>query len=78
MSGPMAFQIMPMAFLAATAAAFLAATNAQQTNISRLRHSPTGEGTKDAAVMARAPVKRRSSSEATFESPAHAAGMAKK
>jgi len=61
------FQVMPAAFLACVAASGLMWVNANAQNAARLRKSPTGEA--PAALAARAPIKRRSSSEATFEAP---------
>jgi hypothetical protein len=78
MSGPVAFTVMPSVLLACTASmAILWATAGHRSSATRLRHSPTGEASP-AAVMAKPPIKRRNSAEATFENPAHASGIMKK
>lgn len=77
MSGPVAFTVMPSVLLACTASMAILWATAGQSNATRLRHSPTGEASP-AAVMAKPPIKRRNSSEATFENPAHASGIMKK
>ena len=77
MSGPVAFTVMPSVLLACTASMAILWATAGQSNATRLRHSPTGEASL-AAVMAKPPIKRRNSSEATFENPAHASGIMKK
>ena len=77
MSGPVAFTVMPGVLLACTASMAILWASAGQSNSTRLRHSPTGEASS-AAVMAKPPIKRRNSAEATFENPAHASGIMKK
>lgn len=77
MSGPVAFTAMPGVLLACTASMAILWATAGQSNSTRLRHSPTGEASS-AAVMAKPPIKRRNSAEATFENPAHASGIMKK
>ena len=67
MSGPALFTLMPGVLLGACALAGMAAFSAQN-NVVRLRHAPTGQmPTQDAPLAARAPVKRRSSSQAVIE-----------
>jgi hypothetical protein len=77
MSGSVAFTVMPGVLLACTASMAILWATAGQSNSTRLRHSPTGEASS-AAVMAKPPIKRRNSAEATFENPAHASGIMKK
>ena len=77
MSGPVAFTVMPGVLLACTASMAILWATAGQSISTRLRHSPTGEASS-AAVMAKPPIKRRNSAEATFENPAHASGIMKK